>query len=235
MKKILLIVFLLMTTVAGFAQRTIALSPFTAIDVFGPFEVELIKSDKASIEIDYRGIDEEDIVAEVQHDVLKLKIKNRHYMKDWSSNSYRKSDYARVKVYYTDIDVLEAQAGALITSLRPVKSKLLMIDCSMGAEITLDIFAKKVEVVSNMGGVLELTGQTEQLEVKANMGGVFKGSRLESKIVYVKASMGADVMVNVSEELDASAGLGATIDYVGGPNVRHTSKSMGGEVNRRSN
>lgn len=224
-----------MITAAALAQRTVELSSFTAIDVFGPFDVELIKSDKEYIEIDYRHIDREDVTMEVHHNVLKLKIKNQHYMKDWDSNSYRKSDYAKVKVYYVDIDVLEAQAGAMITSLRTVKSKLLMIDCTMGAEVTLDILAKKLEVVSNMGGVLELTGQTEHLEVKANMGGVFKGSRLESKVVYVKASMGADVFVNVSEQLDASAGFGATVDYVGGPNVRHTSKSMGGEVNRRSN
>ena len=47
--------------------------------------------------------------------------------------------------------------------------------------------------------------------------------------------MGADVMVNVTEELEASAGFGAQVDYIGGPAVRHTSKNFGGEVNRRGN
>lgn len=227
---------LLLISTFGLSQKTHKdLPSFKAIDVFGPFDIELIKSDKEYAEVDLNGIEQEEVVIEVQKDILKLKIKNRHYFSEWKEDSYRKSEYVRVKIYYIDIDVLEAQAGALITSQQPLKSKYLHIDCSMGAEITLDIIAKEMEVITSMGGVLELSGQTEELDVKASMGGELKAAQLESKIVFVKASMGADVMVNVVEELDASAGFGATIDYIGGPNVRHTSSNMGGEVNRKGN
>lgn len=237
MKKVYLFAcLLLLISSLGFSQRTHRdLPSFKAIDAFGPFDIELIKSDKEYAEIDLNGIDQEEVVIEVQKDILKLKIKNRHYFSEWKENSYRKSEYVRVKIYYIDIDVLEAQAGTLIVSQQPLKSKYLHIECSMGAEITLDILAKEMEVVTSMGGVLELRGRTDELDVKANMGGELKAGQLESKIVFVKASMGADVMVNVMEELEASAGFGASIDYVGGPNVRHTSSNMGGEVNRKGN
>lgn len=237
MKKVYLITcLLLLISILGFSQKTHKdLPSFKAIDAFGPFDIELIKSDKEYAEIDLNGIDQEEVVIEVQKDILKLKIKNRHYFSEWKENSYRKSEYIRVKIYYSDIDVIEAEAGTLITSQQPLKSKYLHIECSMGAEITLDILAKEMEVVTSMGGVLELSGRTDELDVKATMGGELKAGQLESKSVFVKASMGADVMVNVMEELDASAGFGASIDYIGGPNVRHTSSNMGGEVNRKGN
>jgi len=237
MKKVYtLTCLLLLISTLGFSQKSQKeLSGFKALDVFGPFDIELIKSDKEYAEIDLNGIDQEDVLIEVQKDILKLKIKNRHYFSEWRDDSHRKADYVTVKIYYRDIDVLEAQAGAVVYSKQTLKSKYLHLECSMGAEVKLDILSKEVEAISNMGGVLELSGQTEEFDVKANMGGVLKASHLESKIVYVKASMGADVIVNVIEELDASAGFGANVDYVGGPTVRHTSSNMGGEVNRKGN
>ncbi len=235
MKRIYLLAILVFVTSTGFAQKTtLELSSFGRLDVFGPFDVKLIKSDTERAEIDFNGIDKDDIVYSAQKGTLRLKLKNSHYMNEWKNDS-RRSKYILVKVYYKDIDVIEAAAGAIVTSTETLKSKYLSIDCNMGAEVTLDILAMKVEAISNMGGVLEMTGQTDHLEVKANMGGVLKAPRLESKTVYVKANMGADVMVNATEELEASAGFGANVDYVGGPSVRHTSKSFGGEVNRREN
>src|SRR6478735_3831994 len=235
MKRLFLIVFLAFVTASGFAQKTILPIPsFTEVDVFGPFDVKLIKSDTERAEIDFNGIDKEDIIYEFRNGTLRLKLRNSHYMDEWKNNNHR-SKYVLVNVYYKDIEIIEAAAGALVTSKELLKSKYLNVECSMGAEVTLEILAKKREATSRMGGVLEMSGQTEHLEVKANMGGVLKAAHLESKTVYVKANMGADVIVNATEELDASAGFGASVEYVGGPTVRNTSKNFGGEVNKKGN
>lgn len=235
MKRLFSIVFLAFIISNGFAQKsTLPLPAFTEIDAFGPFDIKLIKSDTERAEIDLNGIDKEDIIYEYRNGALRLKLRNSHYMNEWK-NDNRRSRYVLVTVYYKDIDIIEASAGAIVTSKELLKSKYLDVECSMGAEVTLEILAKKINATSNMGGVLELSGQTEHLEVKANMGGVLRAGHLESKTVYVKANMGADVMVNATEELDASAGFGANVDYIGGPNVRNTSKNFGGEVNRKGN
>jgi len=235
MKKLPIIVFLAFVISNGFAQKTtLPIPSFTDIDVFGPFDVKLIKSDTERAEIDFNGIDKEDIVYEFKNGTLRLKLKNSHYMNEWK-NERRNSKYILVNVYYKDIDIIEASAGAIVTSKEVVKSKYLDVECSMGAEVTLEILAKKINAIANMGGVLEMSGRTEHLDVKANMGGVLKAAHLESKTVYVKANMGAEVMVNATEEIDASAGFGANVDYIGGPNVRNTSKNFGGEVNRKGN
>ena len=53
---------------------------------------------------------------------------------------------------------------------------------------------------------------------------------LQAKSAYIKATMGSEVDVYVTDQLEASAGWGAMIDYTGGPNVRHSNTSMGGEI-----
>lgn len=235
MKNLYLFVFLILAASPGFAQKTtLPFSSFNELEVFGPFNIELIKAETERVEIDLNGIEKEDVVSEIQKGTLRLKFKNRHYMDEWKNDS-RKSRYVLVSIYYTDIDRIDVAAGALVTSKETLKSKYLIVDCTMGAEVTLDVLAKKMEANTNMGGVLEMTGQTDHLEVKANMGGVLKASHLESKTVFVKANMGASVIVNATEEIEASAGFGANVDYIGGPSVRHTSKNFGGEVNRRGN
>lgn len=235
MKRVNLLTFLVFAALTGFSQKvTLQLSSFNKLDAFGPFDVKLVKSETERAEINFNGIEKEDIVYEAQKGTLRLKFKNRHYMDEWE-NDRRRSRYVLVTVYYKDIDVIEAGAGAVVTSQETLKSKYLSIECSMGAEVTLDIFAQKIEATSNMGGILEMSGQTELLDVKANMGGVLKASHLESKTVYVKANMGAVVTVHATEELEASAGFGAIVDYVGGPAVRNTSNNFGGEVNSKKN
>lgn len=235
MKRVILLSLSILIVSSGYAQKTtLKLSSFKDLDVFGPFEIQLVKSDTEKMEIDFNGIDKDDIVYGAEKEVLRLKLKNSHYIDEWKNES-RKSRYILVTVYYKDIDLIEASAGAVITSAETLKSKYLTIECTMGAEVTLDIDAQKTEAISNMGGVLKLSGQTDHLEVKANMGSLLKASQLEAKTAYVKANMGADVFVNVSEEFEASAGFGANVDYIGGPSVRHTSKNFGGEVNKRGN
>lgn len=226
-----LLISLILLAFGSFAQEAQkAVDSFTRIDVFGPFEVELVKAEAYSIEIDYRGIDTDDVLMDVTGDELKLKLRNKHYMDEWRSNDYPRSRYIKVKVYYTELNDLRAQAGADIFSEESLKSKNLALEASMGAEIRLPVISKNLYTRLNMGAVVELQGQTEKHEIKANMGAVLKASRLESKTTYVNASMGAEVKVNVVEEIEVNAGFGAAVDYVGSPNVRNTSTNFGAEV-----
>jgi hypothetical protein len=236
MKKIIAIVCLITLSIAGYSQKTtLPTKDFKSLEVFGPFEVELIKANENKVELDYKGVDKENVVAEIQHGVLKLKLKNKHYWNEWNSHEYRKSNYIFVTIYYKDIDAIKAQAGALVKTSGRLKSKYLAIDCAMGAEVTLDVLSKEMLVKSSMGGVLSLSGQTELLEVKASMGGELKATHLHSKFAYVKAGMGAVVTVNASEELEVSSSFGANVNYIGGPAVLHTSQNMGGEVHGLKN
>lgn len=233
MKKILplsLLVFIIYPAVAQ--KTTLQFSAFDQVEVFGPFDVTLVKSETEYAEVDFKGIDEKDIVYEVHKGVLKFKLRHWHYLNDHKDHKF---NYISVKLYYNDIDRIEAAAGAIVRSSEQLKSKYLRVDCSMGAEVTLDIFAWKVKAASTMGGLLRMGGQTEFMEARAATGGVLRAPYLESKTVYVKATTGASVFVNAQEELEAFANLGASINYTGGPSVRHTSRNFGGEISHKKN
>lgn len=235
MFKNLLLALICCLPVSLIAQRqAVNLESFSAIDVFGPFDVELIRSDNNRVELEYKGIDSEDVVAGVSRNTLKLKLRNRHYFHDWNSDS-KWDQYIRVKVYYTDIDEIKAQAGAIVSASDQLKSKNLAIDCGMGAEVSLDVLSKNLYLKSSMGAVARLSGRTEYLDVKSSMGGIIKGRELQSKSAYIKASMGAEVFVSVSDEIEVSAGMGAVVDYLGRPSVRHTNTNFGAEVRGREN
>lgn len=231
MKNSLFSLLFILFGLVGFGQKSPeTVESFNKIDVFGPFKVELIKADKVAIEMDYRGIDRDDIITEVRNEQLRLKVRNKHYMNEWTSNDYPRSQYIKVRVYYTELKEVEAQAGAEVFSNEILKSKNLGLECSMGAEVRLNILSKNLYAKVNMGGMLELEGRTEIVDVKANMGGMLRASRLESKSAFVDASMGAEVQVRATQEIEVNAGFGAVVNYTGGPNVRHTSKNFGAEV-----
>lgn len=219
------------------AQRYVPLdiSSFQSIDIFGAFEVELIKAEKAAVEVDYNGVHRDNIIAEVYRGKLKLKLKNRHYIDDWTSSSYdyRPSTYVKVRLYYTELESIIAMAGANIQSDEVIKYRDFEIEAGMGAIVNLKMLNKHLYVKTSMGSEVFLKGKTDELEVNATMGGVLTANALESKFAQVRANMGADVHINATEEIDASAGFGAVIRYAGGPNVKNTSTNFGGEVRPR--
>ncbi len=232
MKRLIGVLALIISQIA-FAQRSIdPLRDFTKIDIFGPFEVELIKADKNEVVMDYRGFDRDNIISEVSRGELKLKLRNKHYMNEWTSE-YPKSKYVRVKIYYTDLQEIKAQAGAEVYTSGTLKSKNLVLHSGMGATMRMDILSKNLAAKVTMGGEMDLDGRSETLDVKASMGGILKASQLECKMVYVSASMGAEVDVRATQEIEISAGFGATVNYSGTPSVRHTNTNFGAEV--RSN
>jgi hypothetical protein len=237
MKTLLFSLILVACSLQTSAQRhtSFEISPFKSIDIFGAFDVELIKADKEDIQIDYNGVHRDNIVLDVYRDKLKLKLKNRHYIDEWTSSSqeYRPSRNVKVKLYYKEIESITANAGANIQSDDVFKLKEFDINAGMGGIVNLKVNCRNIAVKTSMGAEVFMKGKAEELEVNANMGGVLNASALESKFVQVRASMGADVHVQVLEELDASSGFGAVVRYVGGPSVKHTTTNFGGEIRQK--
>jgi hypothetical protein len=226
------IVLLCLVSLTGFSQKQ-ELNPFTAIDVFGPFQIELIKSDVEAIDMQAVNVDKSDLTVEVHRGQLILKLRSRHFFTDWDSDKFRNEPRIKTKIYYKELDELKISAGGTVESAEAVKSKKLVVEGSMGAEIDLSTTAETMYVRTSMGATVNLRGQTDFLEVKANMGGVLNANRLESKSAYVKANMGADVSIYASEEVDIDAAMGASVRYGGDPTVRHTNRKIGADIHKR--
>lgn len=220
-----------LTIGVAFGQRK-DMNPFTAIDVFGPFQIELIQSDKEGIDMQVYNVDTKDLTVEVHRGVLELKLRTRHFLSDWDSDKFKKEPRIKTKIYYKELDEIKIAAGATIKSDEAIKGKKLIVEGTMGAEVELITVAETMYVRSSMGATVELRGKTDFLEVKASMGAVINASRLESKSAYVKASMGSDVNIFASEEVDIDAAMGASVRYSGDPTVRHTNRKIGADINK---
>lgn len=229
MKKLgLLLLFLSTISSAQIKQ----LEPFTSIDVFGGFQIELIPSNKEAIEMEAYNIDKEDLHVEVHRGTLELKVKNRHYLTDWNSEKFRKAPRIKTKIYFKELQSIEASAGAIVRCGETLRNKKMEFVCSMGAEVTLNAVAEIMYIKTSMGGVAYISGETDFLEAKASMGSELKASRLISKSAMVKASMGSEVEIFASEEIDIDASMGSEVRYSGNPTERHTNKKMGSEIGK---
>jgi Putative auto-transporter adhesin, head GIN domain len=232
MKKSIVLTLILLGAVRVFPQKE-KLNPFTAVEAFGPFQIELIASDREGIEIEPVNVDLDDLTIEVRRGELRLKLQSRHYLSDWNSDKFRKSQLIKTKIYFKQLEAVQASAGAKVTSTETLRAKKFEAVGNMGAEVRLSVVAETVYAKSSMGSTVTLNGRTEFLEVKAAMGGILKASKLESKSAYVKASMGSEVSIFASDEIDIDSNFGADVRYSGDPVVRHTNRKMGGEIRER--
>jgi hypothetical protein len=232
MKKISILLTLVLSSGLAFGQPE-QLKSFYSIDVFGPFHIELIASDKEAIELEAFNVKREDLEVEVRRGELHLKLKNRHYMSDWGSHKFKHAQYINTRIYYKQIEEIRASAGATITADETIRSKKFTVIGNMGAEVKLSVVAETMFVKTAMGATVNLNGRADFLEVRAAMGGVLKASRLESKSAYVKANMGSEVSIYASDEVDIDANFGADVRYGGDPSVRHTHRKMGADIRKK--
>jgi Putative auto-transporter adhesin, head GIN domain len=228
----LLLTFEAFSTTAQIEE--IKVQDFHVLYVFGPFKVNLIKSDVNKMEIDYNGIEAEEVLIKSKEEELNIKLRNRNFFdfgnNDWERKNHR---YANVTIHYKEIMAIEARAGAIVRANETIVAKDLFLVSKMGADMKLDIKTQKLELESSMGSVVTLTGKAETVEIKSKMGSSVDASYLQSQEVTVSSSMGSEVSVFAEKELNASADFGASITYRGNPSMKHTSKFLGAEVNPR--
>jgi hypothetical protein len=160
-------------------------------------------------------------------------LRSRHYLTDWDSDKFRKAQFIKTKIYFKQLEELQASAGAQVMANETVRAKRFVVVGNMGAEVKLSVVAETIYAKSNMGATVTLNGRANFLEVRAGMGGALRASRLESKTAYVKASMGSEVSIFASDEVDIDANFGSDVKYAGDPTVRHTNRKMGADIRKR--
>jgi hypothetical protein len=211
------------------------INDFHIIYVFGPFKVNLVKADSCGLKIDYDGLDQKDVSIKSKDGYLSIRLRSRSFI-DFQDDSWERTHtrFTNVTIYYTTLEAIEARAGAAIRSSEVVAAKNLFLVSKMGAQVNLEVNTQKLELESSMGSEVDLRGVADRLKIRSKMGSDVNASALKSRQVIVSSSMGSDVSVYAEEELDASADFGASITYRGNPSLKHTSKFLGAEVNRRN-
>src|SRR5690606_26741907 len=113
---------------------------------------------------------EADIIVENRGDRLSVRIKNKRYLdalddSDWDTDRIRT---IFVKVYYSELEEVKAQAGAVVRSAQKLKTDDLLVSASMGARIDLEVEVDELEAESSMGSEVYLTGSATDAEISAS-------------------------------------------------------------------
>lgn len=217
MKNLFLVLFVIIFSLAS-AQKSENVGDFTSIEAFDKLTVELIPSDKNSIEI--TGTNANNVQFINKNKRLKLRM---------PLDQFLQGDDTKVKVYFKQLHQIFANEGAHINSKSKIESPSLLLNAKSGASIHLNIEANSLDIKTNTGGNIFAEGNANQQSVVCNTGGIYNGENLQSKTTDVTVNAGGEAKVNASELVQAKTRAGGNIHIFGGAEVQQQ-KFAGGNI-----
>ena len=150
MKK-LFAVLLGLVSLWSFAQDTRMVGEFSSLKAYDGIKVDLVKSRQGKVEI--YGDDNGDVEVVNKNGELKIRMKTLKLLQ---------GSKVRVKVFYDDLNAIQASQGAIILSDDTLKSEMLKLTANEGSKIELKINSSVLDVKGNSGGTLSLQGKANR-------------------------------------------------------------------------
>ena len=152
-KSIFLLLALMITGISTQlkAEEPKELDPFHSIVISSEIIAELVLSKKESIEPNFVGADNNNLIAEVVDSVLKLRMK---------TGKYKDADL-KLKIYYTrDLKRMEASSRAQIWSGEDLYfDNDLTVRLNSGGEMRITLVCDSLSVRVSKGSVIPLKGK----------------------------------------------------------------------------
>ena len=132
-----LVALILLTTSVLSAQDAITkdVGEFSTLKAYDLINIEMIKSKKNKVEITGRNAKE--VVVVNKNGTLKIKMKVKE---SYDGNS------TKVKLFYTSVDVIDANEGAVITSDDTFKQFEIELKAQEGGRINVDVKTTETEI-----------------------------------------------------------------------------------------
>ena len=222
MKKIFTIVVIMIGLVVT-GQNTVekAVGEFKELKVYDLIEVELIKSKKNKVVV--TGKNTEDVVVVNKNGKLKIKM---NLEESYDGNN------TTVKLYYTSVDILDANEGAVISSKDKIKQFEIELRAQEGGRINVALKVQTVSIKSVTGGIIETSGKSEKQDISINTGGVYKGKELKTVTTRVVIRAAGEADVNASDLVDVKIRAGGDVFIYGNPERVDESRVIGGRIKR---
>ncbi len=222
MKKILITLSILVSTLS-FAQREVSkdIGEFSMIKVFDLIEVNMIPSNENRVVI--KGQDTEQV--KVINDNGKLKIR-------MELEQRFNGDATFVEVYYTSIDVIDANEGAFITVNETLNQDQIELRSQEGGHIKVGLEVDNLEVRAVTGGIVETSGTAKYQDVTINTGGIYEARELVTKSTKVTIAAGGEAEVKAQEKAELKVTAGGDIYVYGDPTEFKKKTFAGGRIKR---
>lgn len=203
-------------------DRTIS-ENFNKITVSRGLDVYLTQNGNNSIQVEADENLHEIIITEVEDNTLKI----------YADNNIASSKSQKVFVDFKDIQEIVSTSGSDVYSNGLIKADILKFKTTSGSDMELQIDVDVVDCVATSGSDLRLSGTTNKIFAVATSGSDIKARDLIAKNGEAKATSGADIILNTSEELYAKASSGGDIKYYGNPEKITTKGGVSGSVSKK--
>jgi len=214
---IILALFSISVYAQGSNEKTVG--EFTELKVYDLIQVELIKSKKNKVVIS--GENKDDVLINNKNGTLKIKMKFEEAFDGKKT---------KVKLYYTSLDVIDANEGATIYSNDTIKQFELDLNAQEGATINVKVNVNYLNIRSVTGGDIFAFGKTEHQDVSIYTGGDYDGKELKSKYTEVSIRAAGVAHVNASKKVSAKVRAGGDIFIYGNPEDIKENKVLGGRI-----
>ena len=193
---------------------------FKELKVYDLIEIELIKSDENKVVVS--GKNTEDLVVVHKKDLLKIRM---------TLEESFDGDDTSVKVYYTDLEIIDANEGAVVRSKDPIEQFDLELRAQEGGKIRLNVKDLKfMNVKAISGGNVTVAGNVKNQTVDINTGGAYEGEDLVSENTTVTIKAAGVAHVNASQKVEAKVRAGGTVYIYGDPETIDENTILGGKI-----
>ncbi len=196
---------------------------FTEIRVSRGLDVYLTQSDETSLSVQADENLHDIIITEVEGNVLRI----------YADENISYAASRKVMVSFKDIEKITSTSGSDVYSTNTITVESLELSTTSGSDMELNVDTEVIDCSSTSGSDLRISGSTNKLYASATSGSDIKAGNLKAKISEVKASSGADITVNTSDELYAKASSGGDIKYYGNPDKVTKKDGVSGSVRKQ--
>ena len=215
--------FVLFITTTCFAQNSIekTIGEFSELKVYDLIEVELIKGDIDKIVI--TGKNAAAVLVNNKNGTLKIKMKLEEAFD---------GNKTKVKLYYTNLDVIDANEGAYIHSEDIIKQFEVDLNAQEGGKISVKLDTKYVNIRAVTGADIIASGLAIHQDISIYTGGDYDGETLITEFTDVSIRLAGTANVNATKKVTAKVRAGGDIFIYGNPDRIDESRVLGGRVKR---
>lgn len=211
--------FLLVASQMYFSQSARNVGDFSSIKVYDKITVILIQSNESKVETEGDNADVETVN---KNGELKIRM---------APTQILQGDKVSVKVFYKNLNDIQASQGSKISSSEEIESNMLTLVSNEGSKINLAVNSKSVNAKLNSGGEINLSGKVVHQDIVVNSGARYLAKNVESENATVTTNAGGFAELNISESINATTRAGGVIDVYGDPNDRKVKNVIGGKIN----
>ncbi|HVF65931.1 MAG TPA: head GIN domain-containing protein [Casimicrobiaceae bacterium] len=202
--------------------------PFTAIDVNGNVEINLVQGDREAVVVTAPPTTRARL--RVRSSDGRLTIDTNQDKRGWWQRSEGRPT---IDIHFRTLDTLRT-SGAVRVRAATLKAPSLRVKASGATTMKLDALDVAALRFTGSGAVKsDIAGRANEQEVVLSGAGTYRARDLASSTVSVSVSGAGNVVVQARDKLDATISGAGAIDYYGDPQVTRR-VSGAGKIRQRS-